>query len=146
MGIEKEFFFTDFNESEFEEIQELWVQTGMGDSERGDTANTIISCNELGGKLIVMKEITSHEIIGTSWLTFDGRRLFLHHFGIKPIWQGKGLAKLLAKETMKFIRAKEAQVKLEVHKDNHIAKKLYENLGFFVFDDYDVYMLRDSSP
>lgn len=145
MRIEKEFFFTDFNESEFEEIQELWVQTGMGDSERGDTANTIISCNELGGKLIVMKEITSHEIVGTSWLTYDGRRIFLHHFGIKPVWQRKGLANLLAEETMKFIRSKGTQVKLEVQKDNLIAKRLYENLGFFVFDDYDVYMLRDSS-
>ena len=86
MGIEKEFYFTDFDENEFDEIQELWVQTGMGNSERRDTVNTILSCNKLGGKLIIMKEMTKHEIIGTSWLTYDGRRLFLHHFGIKPIW------------------------------------------------------------
>jgi len=80
MQHKEDFYFTDFEEGEFEEIQSLWVQTGMGNSERGDTASTILRCNENGGKLILMKERISDEIIGTSWLTFDGRRIFFHHF------------------------------------------------------------------
>ena len=143
MILKKEFSFSEFDQNDFNEIQELWMQTGMGNSERRDDANTILSCNKHGGRLIVMKEINSDEIIGTSWLTYDGRRVFLHHFGIKPSWQGKGLAKFLAEETMIYVKSKGAQVKMEVHKDNHIAKKLYEKIGFFPFEDYDVYMLRD---
>ncbi|MCF8379506.1 MAG: GNAT family N-acetyltransferase [Bacteroidales bacterium] len=139
----KDFYFTDFKESDFNEIQELWVATGMGNPERGDTAKTITDCNNHGGRLIIMKETTGNEIIGTSWLTFDGRRLFLHHFGIKPDWQGKGMAKQLAEETLKFIKSQGVQVKLEVHKDNFKAKKLYKDLGFSNFEDYEVFMLRD---
>lgn len=138
-----EFYFSDFEEADFEEIQNLWIKTGMGDSDRGDTAKTILRCNEHGGKLIVMKESLNNEIIGTSWITFDGRRLFLHHFGIKPAWQAKSLAKSLAEETLKFIALNGAQVKLEVHKNNFKAKKLYKDLGFIDFKDYEIYMLRD---
>jgi len=137
------FYFSYFEEEDFEEIQNLWIQTGLGNSERKDTAKTILRCNEHGGKLIVMKESINNEIIGTSWITFDGRRLFLHHFGIKPFWQGRGLAKYLAEETLKFIRINGSQVKLEVHKDNFKAKKLYEALGFIDFKDYEIFMLRD---
>ena len=35
------------------------------------------------------------------------------------------------------------QVKMEVHKENFAAKKLYEKLGFFAFRDYDIYMIRE---
>ena len=37
------------------------------------------------------------------------------------------------------------QVKLEVHKENYPAQRLYEKLGFFAFRDYDIYMIRDLS-
>ena len=62
MKLKKEFYFTEFEEKEFHEIQDLWEQTGMGDSERDDNALTILNCNKHGGKLIVMKDINSNEI------------------------------------------------------------------------------------
>lgn len=141
--ISKNFYFTEFEEKDFEEILSLWVDTDMGQPERDDNPTSIIRCNDFGGKLIVMKKNENHEIVGTSWMTYDGRRVFLHHFGIKPSWQGKGLGKALGLESMKFIHSKGAQVKLEVQKENIKAKKLYENLGFFAYEDYDIYMVRD---
>ena len=34
-------------------------------------------------------------------------------------------------------------MKLEVHQENQPAINLYKSLGFFVFEDYDVFMILD---
>ena len=83
------------------------------------------------------------KVIGTSWMTFDGRRILLHHFGIHPEYQRKGIGLLLARESLKFVKQKGYQVKLEVHKNNHAAIELYKKLGFTYLGDYDVYIIRD---
>ncbi|HYW96903.1 MAG TPA: GNAT family N-acetyltransferase [Bacteroidales bacterium] len=134
----------DYRHGDFPQLDQLWKETGMGAPERGDNEETIERCNQMGGKLLVMTNPANGKIIGSSWLTFDGRRIFLHHFGIKPEYQNRGLGKQLANATLQFIREKGYQVKLEVHKDNHIAKRLYEKSGFFAFTDYDIYMIRDT--
>ena len=76
-------------------------------------------------------------------MTWDGRRIYLHHFGILPDFQGRGFGTELAQKSLEWIRQTGQQVKLEVHKDNFKAKLLYEKLGFFAFRDYEIYMIRD---
>ena len=76
-------------------------------------------------------------------MTWDGRRIYLHHFGILPEYQRQGLGRKLAEASLEWLREQGQQVKMEVHKKNHQAKKLYEKLGFFAFSDYDIYMIRD---
>lgn len=138
-----EVFFTEFKKDDFEEIQCLWDLTNMGNPERADNALTIVKCNQNGGRLILLRLKTSNEIIGTSWLTNDGRRTSIHHFCVKPNYQRQGFGILLGEESLKHIKEIGSQVRLEVHKKNYIAKKLYEKLGFFAFVDYDIYMIRD---
>lgn len=82
-------------------------------------------------------------ITGTSWLTFDGRRLHMHHFGIIPGHQGKGLSAELLRESLRFVKEKGYQVKLEVHRTNEKAVNLYKKAGFEYLGDYDVYIIRD---
>ncbi len=53
-------------------------------------------------------------ICGTSWMTNDGRRILLHHFGILPEYQGKGYSKILLKESLRYVKKTGLQVKLEV--------------------------------
>ncbi len=142
-NIKKQVGFRDFSKKDFQEIQELWKLNDMGGSERGDDAETIMRCNQHGGHFIVMDLPAENKIIGTSWMTWDGRRMFLHHFCIHPDYQGSGLGELLGEESLKFIKNKKAQVKLEVHKGNIPAKQLYKKLGFFAFEDYDIYMIRN---
>lgn len=132
----------DYRHGDFGGLQVLWEATDMDQAERGDNGEVIEQCNAMGGKLLVMEEPVSGEIIGSSWMTWDGRRIFLHHFGILPAYQKRGFGTLLARESMKWIREKGRQVKLEVHKQNLPAKHLYEKLGFFYFEDYDIYMKR----
>lgn len=135
--------FREFRKGDFPEIQKLWIDCNMGGEERGDTEETILNCTLAGGKLIVVQDCINNEIVGTSWLTNDGRRILLHHFCIRKDHRKKGLGTKLGKESLAFIKEKGLQVKLEVHKKNLEAKSLYEKLGFFAFKDYDIYMIRD---
>ncbi len=141
--IKNQIRFRDFSRQDFPEILKLWEINDMGGAERGDTADTILQCNSQGGHFIIMDLPGEKKIIGTSWMTWDGRRMFLHHFCIHPSYQKMGLGEMLGIESLKFIKKKNAQVKLEVHKENLPAKKLYKKLGFFAFEDYDIYMIRN---
>ena len=133
----------DYEPGDSDGLFELWRITGLDYPERGDDESTIEECSRHGGKLLVMTDQTSNRVIGSSWMTTDGRRIFMHHFGILPEFQGVGLGKRLLKESLEFIKSQGKQVKLEVHKENLAAKYMYESAGFFAFTDYDIYMIRD---
>ena len=133
----------DYQNGDFPQIEALWKNTGIYTVERGDTADIILRCNACGGRFIVMEDISTEQIIATSWLTWDGRRVFMHHFAVLPIMQGKGYGRKLAAESLAFASEKGSPLKLEVHSQNLPAVRLYRSLGFEVFEDYDVYMILD---
>lgn len=137
------FHIRDYEPADFDDLFKLWKITGLDYPERGDDESTIKECSRLGGKLLVMTDQDSNRVIGSSWMTTDGRRIFMHHFGILPEFQGMGLGKRLLIESLEFIKSQGKQVKLEVHKENLAAKHMYESAGFFAFTDYDIYMIRD---
>ena len=135
----------DYKEDDYNQISELWSMTGLGNPERGDNDETIKRTLVLGGKLLVIVSKTSGKIIGTSWMTCDGRRILLHHFGILPDFQQKGLSKVLLKESLKVVKNTGMQVKLEVHSSNLRAINLYNKFGFKLLKDYCIYIIRDMS-
>ena len=132
-----------YTPSDYPQVEALWKETGIYTVERGDTAEIIQSCNKLGGKFLVMEDPDTGRLTGTSWLTWDGRRIFLHHFAVRPDLQGKGYGRALAKESLEYANRKNCPVKLEVHRENAPAVNLYKSLGFEVFEDYDIYMILD---
>ncbi len=133
----------DYNVEDFDEVNKLWAATEMGGTERGDNNDVIQKTIKANGKLIILEIKITKEIIGTSWLTNDGRRVYLHHFGIKPIYQGKGLSKILLNESIAFAKSKGLQIKLEVHKKNSMAIGLYKTGGFNYLGDYKIYIIRE---
>jgi ribosomal-protein-alanine N-acetyltransferase len=133
----------EYQPDDFDSLVALWKLTGLDYPERGDDKSTIEDCNRQGGKLLVMIDQESKHLVGSSWMTFDGRRIFMHHFGILPEYQNQGLGTMLLKESLQFIKSTGKQVKLEVHKGNQVARHLYESAGFFAFTDYDIYMIRN---
>jgi len=133
----------DYINKDYKELNKLWQETKLGGEQRGDNAQIIEQSLVLGGKLILLESTETKELIGSSWMTFDGRRLHLHHIGIKPSFQNKGLGKLLTQESLKFAKEKGYQIKLEVHKSNKKAIGIYKQLGFTFLGDYDVYIIRD---
>jgi ribosomal protein S18 acetylase RimI-like enzyme len=134
----------DYQKGDFNGIMNLWMATGLSRPERGDDEATVERSIEMGGRMLVMcPESPAEEIIGTSWMTFDGRRLHLHHFGIDPVFQSRGLARELLRESLRFVKEKGYQVKLEVHRSNTAAIEFYRKAGFIYLGDYDVYIIRD---
>jgi len=131
----------DYHTEDYNQLQHLWEVTGMGGKFRGDNEATISRTLHAGGKLFVLYD--DEKLIGSSWITNDARRLYMHHFGILPEYQGKGLSKLLLKESMRFARSSGLQIKLEVHKNNEIALNLYQKEGFKYLGDYLVYIVRE---
>ncbi len=141
--MEKKYAFRDYKRDDYPGVLDLWEKTGLGNEFRGDDSDIIELSLKLGGKLIIMEEKITKSVIGTSWMTFDGRRIHLHHFGISPEYQGKGLSKLLLKKSLTFAKEKGFQIKLEVHEKNKIAINLYKKFFFKYLGDYRIYIIRD---
>ncbi len=135
----------DYADTDFAEVISLWETLGLGGAQRGDNEHIIRRTITMGGQLLVMIESVSGNIIGTSWLTVDGRRTYLHHFGIRADYQGHKLANQLLDASLKLAVSYGMQIKLEVHKDNIKALGLYKKAGFKYLGDYLVYIIRDIS-
>lgn len=133
----------DYRSEDFPAVERLWKATGMGGTERADGPDIIANTLTLGGRLIILEEVSSGLLIGTSWLTLDGRRIYLHHLAIDPVYQGNGYAHLLLKASLQFAQQKGLQIKLEVHRSNEAARQLYSTGGFSYLGDYLVYIIRD---
>lgn len=129
----------------YECINEFWIEVGLGGSYRGDTAAIISETISAGGHLFVMIN-NQDEVIGTSWLTNDKRRTYIHHFGIKESYRNSGLADRLLEHCITFAISDGYQIKLEVHKDNIPAISLYKKHGFKYLGDYEVLIKREIKP
>lgn len=138
----EDFIIRDYCENDYPALLNLWESTGLGGAQRGDDAEVIRRTLQAGGKLFLLEKSSDHGIIGSSWLTNDGRRIYLHHFGISPGSQGQGLAKPLLKASVDYARSLNLQLKIEVHRQNTIALNLYKKFGFNYLGDYDVYIIR----
>lgn len=135
----------EYGDSDYPEMVQLWESLGLGGAHRGDDQHTIHRTIQLGGKLLLMVDAARNAIIGTSWLTVDGRRTYIHHFGIHAEYQGNGLSNMLLEESLKLAKSFGMQVKLEVHKENEKALGLYKKAGFTYLGDYLVFIIRDIS-
>jgi ribosomal protein S18 acetylase RimI-like enzyme len=141
--MKQEPFVREYRPEDYTEVERLWSETGMGSPARSDDQQVIQKTLEMGGKLFILEEPASGKVIGTSWLTDDGRRIYLHHFGILPAFQGKGFSKYLLKASLDYAQSSGKQIKIEVHQSNKKAIHLYLNAGFNYLGDYDVYIIRD---
>jgi ribosomal protein S18 acetylase RimI-like enzyme len=132
----------DYKPEDYPQIEKLWEITGLGGAQRGDNQWVIERSLALGGRLIIAEK-KNKTIVGSSWITYDGRRLHLHHLGVLPTYQRRGIGRILTIESIAFAREKNIQIKLEVHKSNKAAISLYTSLGFVSLGDYGVYIIRE---
>jgi ribosomal protein S18 acetylase RimI-like enzyme len=139
------FFVRDYWAADYPHVADIWERSGISTPGRGDSAEVIENTLRRNGRLLVLVDKASDTVVGTSWLTNDGRRLYLHHFAIDPVHQGRGFSKPLLRESLKIAKEIGLQVKLEVHRTNVKAISLYTDFGFKRLGDYDVYIIRDLS-
>jgi len=126
----------------FAAVERIWAQTGVGNPARGDTLASVEETLRHGGRLLTVRS-PKDEVLAVCWLTDDGRRLYLHHMAVAPAEQGKGYARLLMDRAVSLARERGRQVKLEVHRDNARARRLYEEYGFAPLSGYDTFILRN---
>ncbi len=127
-------------ESEFLKAKELWQKTGIENPARGDTFDILQSTIKFNGVLLGLYE--NDLLLGTAWLTDDGRRLYLHHMAIEPSYQGKGLSNILMHEIVKIAKERKLQIKLEVGINNTKAISLYKKYDFDELGNYKVLINR----
>lgn len=132
----------EYRKGDFPEVESLWKETGVYQPGRGDTSDTILRCKQQGGKFLIMEDEKTRRIIGTSWLTWDGRRVHLQYFAVLPSMQGSGHGRTLAEASLAFAREHKVPVKLEVHRNNVHAVQLYRGMGFKILEGYEVYMVH----
>lgn len=135
----------DYKSSDYEQVQHVWAGSGVGGAHRGDNKLIIEQSIKMGGRLLILEDMNQNKILGTSWMTFDGRRIHLHHIGVLPEFQNKGYGTILTLRSIKHAKDKGYQIKLEVSTDNTKAISLYKKLGFNRLGDYDIYIIRDFS-
>jgi len=145
MDAEQGFFVRDYWAADYPHVADIWERAGISTPGRGDSAEVIENTLRRNGRLLVLVEKDKDLVVGTSWLTNDGRRVYLHHFAVDPDYQGQGLSRPLLKATLQIAREIGLQVKLEVHRDNHKALGLYRKAGFKRLGDYDTLIVRDLS-
>lgn len=133
----------DYEAADHEKVVALWEATGLGGAVRGDDASVILRTLARGATFLVLEATGAGDIAGTSWMTDDARRIYLHHFGIAPGFQGRGLGKALLAASLERVRGTGLQIKLEVHRGNEAAIALYRRFGFTPLGDYDSYIVRD---
>lgn len=143
MADEESYQIRDYWAADYPHVADIWERTGLNTPGRGDTAEVIENTLRREGRLLVLVDKASDTVVGTSWLTNDGRRLYLHHFAVDPKFQGAGYSKPLLRETLRVAREIGLQIKLEAHRDNARAIHFYEKAGFQPLGDYDVYIIRD---
>ena len=136
-----DFEIRDFSDQDYEALLELWDRTDMGGLERGDNLDVIHSTLKNGGKLLIMLN-PDGLLIGSSWMSHDTRRIYIHHFAVHPQYQGRGFANYLLDRSLDFCKSAGMQIKLEVHEDNTRAIGLYKKAGFKKLEGYGVYINR----
>jgi ribosomal protein S18 acetylase RimI-like enzyme len=135
----------EYKSDDYVQVQHVWKESGVGGAHRGDNQAIIEDSLRLGGKLFVLEDTSENKILGTSWMTFDGRRIHLHHIGVLPEYQNRGYGSRLTQKSLEFAKEKGYQIKLEVEENNHKAIAIYKKLGFKRLGDYDIYIVRDLS-
>ncbi|MFH1121485.1 MAG: GNAT family N-acetyltransferase [Bacteroidota bacterium] len=140
--VPKGFEIREYNSGDYPALEAFWNENGLGGKHRGDTPEVIEDTLEAGGHLLLLTDKEGN-ISGSSWMTNDRRRTYLHHFGIAGPLRGKGLANVLLGKSLLLAKRDGLQVKIEVHRENEIALNLYRKAGFKYLGDYDVYIIRE---
>ena len=88
--------------------------------------------------LCLVLELSNDEkkIIGAVLGGFDGRRGWIHHLAINPLYQNKGIGTIIMNElTKRFDNMGVAKLKLEILEKNKKVIEFYKKIGWDLRND-----------
>ena len=125
----------------FKDIIAIWQQTGITNPARADSFEAIQHNLDHTGTLILATY--NGTAAGAAWVNHDFRRLYIHHMGVLPDYQNRGIGKALLQEALAIASETGYQAKLEVHNTNQAARHLYSSMGFTDLEGYITMIKRD---
>jgi len=88
--------------------------------------------------------IDKNQIVGSIFGAYNGRRAFIYHLAVHPLWQHKGLGRLLLKKTEEALKKRGlSRVRLRVDLDNLEVVPFYEKCGYSAYEPCTVFMGKD---
>lgn len=142
--MDERFLLREFRDEDFLEVIKLWEESGVGGAHRGDDLSCIHNTLAQKGKILLLEDPKEGEVAACCWLTYDGRRLYLHHLAVRTSYHRNGLGKYLTECAIEYAKSLKAQLKLEVATANAPAINLYKNSGFEVLPNHQVMLRRDT--
>ena len=81
--------------------------------------------------IIVLNQDQAEEYNTVTWENQSGKILVVHRLAVHPVFQQKGIGKLLMEFAVEHARENGfTSLRLDVIRDNHAAGTLYRNMGF----------------
>ena len=125
----------------YEQIMHIWRETGITNPARADSLEAIRHSLDHTGTILY--GTLDGKPVAALWVNHDYRRLYIHHMAVLPEYQNQGIGRALMAEALKIAKETGYKAKLEVHKYNPSARKLYNSMGFTDLDGYITMIKRE---
>lgn len=124
---------------DYDEVFALWQITTKRALSEADSRENIEKylCHNRGMSLV---GVVDGKIIATVLAGHDGRRGFIHHMAVSPLYRRHGIGRSLAAEADKRIKgAGIAKTHIFCYKNNQLGQPFWKALGFKKREDIDVF-------
>jgi len=123
-----------FTMENYEDIIALWRKAGISVGST-DSKKEIKKMLDLNPNLFLIGKL-NNIIIAVVMGGFDGRRGYVHHLAVDPIYQKKGYGKMIIYELINRFRTNGVhKIHLFIEKNNQDVVNFYKNLNWQVRDD-----------
>lgn len=121
---------------DYEKIYELWMScAGMGLNNLDDSKEGIEQFLNRNPETCFVAEI-ENVIVGVIIVGNDGRRGYIYHTAVNPLYRKQGIAKILVKAAMNALQKSGInKVALVVFDRNETGNDFWEKMGFTVRND-----------
>jgi ribosomal protein S18 acetylase RimI-like enzyme len=115
-------------------VVKLWRKAGISVGS-SDTEEEIEKMLKRNPNLLLIGKL-NEKIIAIVMGGFDGRRGYVHHLAVDPIYQKKGYGKMIMDELIdRFCKIGVHKIHLFIEKDNKEVVNFYKNLNWQLRDD-----------
>ena len=142
----KEIIIRDFSIRDYEELIEMWVESGLSFKPEGRDSREKIGKELEGGAGSLLIAEMGGKIAGSVLVTHDGRKGWINRLAVLPELRGKGIGGKLASEAQK--KLDEAGIEITaslIEEDNTDSILFFRKLGFKRHDGI-IYFTRRKHP
>ena len=126
-----------FKIEKYEEVLNLWKETSITITS-SESEKEVERMVERNPKLCLVGKL-DNKIIAVVFGGFDGRRGYVHHLAVKPIYQKRGYGKKIMLELLNRFKELEVhKLHLFVEKRNQEVITFYRNMGWELRDDLEM--------